>query len=91
MKQDTWEKKLACAIRCSRCESGLPPNAQRILSVYDHAPICLSCKQEEERRPDYETVSKQMVGTLMADTEVLYSDPGGYCYHHFYPYTCEQD
>jgi hypothetical protein len=24
----------------------------------------------------------------MADTEIQYSDPGGYCFHHFYPYTC---
>jgi hypothetical protein len=24
----------------------------------------------------------------MAETEVLYSDPQGYCLHHFYPFTC---
>jgi hypothetical protein len=24
----------------------------------------------------------------MAETELLYSDPRGYCFHHFYPFTC---
>jgi hypothetical protein len=24
----------------------------------------------------------------MAETELLYSDPNGYCFHHFYPFTC---
>jgi hypothetical protein len=25
----------------------------------------------------------------MVDTEVMYSDPGGYCYSHFYPFKCK--
>jgi hypothetical protein len=24
----------------------------------------------------------------MAETELLYGDPSGYCFHHFYPFTC---
>jgi hypothetical protein len=24
----------------------------------------------------------------MAETEILYSDPEGYCLYHFYPFTC---
>jgi hypothetical protein len=29
-----------------------------------------------------------MIGACMAETEVMYSDPGGYCYYHFYPFKC---
>jgi hypothetical protein len=25
----------------------------------------------------------------MIDVELQQSDPGGYCYHHFYPYSCK--
>jgi len=88
---DDWEKNLSCAIRCDRCDAKLAVNQKRILSVYDHKPICLACKAEEEKRPDYETVSKSMIGTCMAETEVLYGDPGGYCFYHFYPFYCKQD
>ena len=87
MSQD-WEKNLACAIACSRCEAKLGPESERILSVYDHQPICLECKKEEENRPDYEAVSKNMIGQCMIETEVMYSDPGGFCYYHFYPFKC---
>jgi hypothetical protein len=24
----------------------------------------------------------------MASTELHYGDPQGFCFHHFYPYTC---
>jgi hypothetical protein len=24
----------------------------------------------------------------MIDTEMQWGDPQGYCYHHFYPFTC---
>jgi hypothetical protein len=24
----------------------------------------------------------------MASTELNYGDPQGFCFHHFYPYTC---
>ena len=86
---DQWEKALACAIKCFRCDTGLRPNQKRILSVYDHEPICLACKAEEEKRQDYETVSRETIGTCMAETEIMYSDPQGYCFHHFYPFTCK--
>jgi hypothetical protein len=87
MNQD-WEKNLACAIECSHCGEKMGSASQRVLSVYDHQPICLKCKKEEETRPDYEEVSKNMIGQCMAETEVMYSDPGGYCFYHFYPFKC---
>jgi hypothetical protein len=86
---DKWEEKLSCALACRRCNTRLNPEDGRILSVYDHEPVCLACKKEEERRPDYESVSRETIGACMADTEVMYSDPGGYCFHHFYPFTCK--
>ncbi|MDJ0913769.1 MAG: hypothetical protein QNI95_09385 [Desulfobacterales bacterium] len=86
--QDTWEKAIACAIECSRCNKQLGKDDQRILSVYDHQPICLACKKEEENRSDYEAVSRETIGKCLSETEVLYGDPGGYCYYHFYPYKC---
>lgn len=86
---DQWEKQLACALTCHRCEAELKPEAQRILSVYDHKPICMSCKSEEEKRDDYETVSRETIGSCMAESEVLYGDPQGYCLHHFLPFTCK--
>jgi hypothetical protein len=86
--EDQWEKEISCAIECSRCSNKLDPKQERILSVYDHNPICLDCKKQEEQRPDYEEVSKNLIGNCMAETEVLYSDPGGYCFYHFYPFKC---
>lgn len=86
---DQWEKDLSCALSCHHCSSGLKPEDQRILSVYDHEPICLACKQTEEKKPDYEEISRNMIGTCMAETEMMYSDPGGYCLYHFYPFTCK--
>jgi hypothetical protein len=84
----TWEKKLACATQCPRCNAKLKPADQRILSVFDHLPICMPCKRQEEQRPDYEQVSKEAIGQCMIDIELSQGDPGGYCYHHFYPFTC---
>ena len=86
--QDQWEKELSCAMACSRCNKSMDGDEPRILSVYDHEAICMACKQEEEKRPDYETVSRNMVGTCMAETEAMYTDPGGYCFYHFYPFKC---
>ena len=86
--KDQWEKDLACAIACSRCNTNLAAKDQRILSVFDHQPICLSCKKAEEKQPDYADASQKMIGTCMIETEVMYGDPGGYCYFHFYPFTC---
>ena len=85
---DTWEKELSCALVCSRCDQKLGPQTDRILSVYDHQPICMDCKQTEEKHPDYEEISKSMIGQCMAETELMYSDPGGYCFYHFYPFKC---
>lgn len=86
---DKWEEKLSCALACHRCGTALGPNDNRILSVYDHEPICMACKKAEEQRPDYESVSRQTIGSCMAETEVMYGDPGGYCLHHFYPFSCK--
>jgi len=85
---EKWEEDLKCAIRCSRCGSSFGVADERILSVYDHEPICMACKKAEENRPDYSESAKQMIGQCMAETEYMWSDPGGYCYHHFYGYTC---
>lgn len=48
----------------------------------------MSCKEKEEGNPDYPEVSKRMIGQCMANTELTMKDPAGYCYHHFYAYTC---
>ena len=85
---DTWKNELACLLECPRCNQSMAPEDRRILSVYDHQPICMACKQVEEKRADYEEVSKKMVGQCLIDTELAYSDPGGFCFHHFYPYIC---
>ena len=85
---DLWAEKLACAIRCDRCGQKLEPKDPRILSVLDHEAICMACKKEEEQRDDYEEVSKHTIGQCMIDTEMQWGDPQGYCYHHFYPFTC---
>ncbi len=84
-----WREKLVCAIECRRCHRGLNPQDPRILSAYDHEAICMDCKKNEEERPDYEEASKKIIETCMADLELQQSDPGGYCYSHFYPYTCQ--
>lgn len=86
--QDPWEKDLSCTVACSRCSTPIGKGQRRILSVYDHQPICMSCKREEEKRPDYEKTSREMIGACMAETEQMFGDPGGYCFYHFYPFTC---
>ena len=86
--QDKWEKELSCAVACHRCNARLAANGQRILSVIDHQPICMTCKATEEKQADYAEASKGMIGTCMMETEVMFGDPGGYCYYHFYPFTC---
>ncbi|MFH1981289.1 MAG: hypothetical protein ABIL58_05575 [Pseudomonadota bacterium] len=87
--KDTWQDVLSCAVACARCKTTMTAEAPRILSVYDHLAICTACKAVEESRPDYADVSKEMIGQCMIDTEAMYGDPGGYCYHHFYPYRCK--
>lgn len=86
---DAWEKDLSCAIGCSKCDAALTAADKRILSVYDHQTICLDCKKKEEAQPDYEEASKNMIGTCLIDTEIQYGDPNGYCFYHFYPFTCK--
>jgi hypothetical protein len=29
-----------------------------------------------------------MIRQCLVDTERQYGDPGDFCYHHFYPFTC---
>jgi hypothetical protein len=84
-----WEQKLSCATGCPRCKRSLSPKDQRILSVYDDEPICLDCKKKEEKRKDYKKRSETMIKQCMVDVELMQSDPGAYCFHHFYPYTCK--
>jgi hypothetical protein len=47
-----WEKQLACADICQRCSEPLGNKDRRLLSVYDHQPICMACKKEEEKKPE---------------------------------------
>jgi hypothetical protein len=63
---------------------------KRILSVFDHHPICLACKQAEETRPDYPDQSKQMVADCIDATGKPYGDTASYCFHHFLPFTCKE-
>jgi hypothetical protein len=83
-----WEKELACAAACGRCGQPLGRADARILSVYDHRPVCLDCKREEERRPDYEDRSRAMIAGCIGETGKPYGDPAGFCFHHFCPFRC---
>ncbi len=83
-----WEKDLACAAACGRCGRPFDGNDARILSVYDHRPVCLDCKREEERRTDYEDRSRQMIAGCIGETGKPYGDPAGFCFHHFCPFRC---
>jgi hypothetical protein len=84
-----WKKRLDCASRCQRCGEALSQKDARILSVFDHQPLCLKCKQAEEKRPDYEDRSKQMIAECIGTTGRPYGDPAGYCFHHFCPFKCK--
>jgi hypothetical protein len=86
---DEWAEKLSCALSCQRCNRDLTPEEPRILSVYDHEAICMACKKKEEKRPDYEEMAKRTIGQCLIDTEIQWGDPEGYCYHHFYTFTCK--
>lgn len=48
----------------------------------------MSCKQSEEKMPDYTDVSKGMISDCIRTTVKPYGDPEGYCFHHFCPYKC---
>ena len=41
---DKWQNDLTCAIACAHCKKSLKADDRRILSVYDHQPICVDCK-----------------------------------------------
>jgi hypothetical protein len=84
-----WEKELSCASRCQRCGGPLGKRDERILSVIDHQPICLACKQAEETRPDYPDQSKQMIAGCIATTGKPFGDTASYCFHHFLPFKCK--
>lgn len=84
-----WEKNLSCASRCQRCGEALAKKSGRVLSVFDHQPICLACKQSEETRPDFPDQSKQMIAECIATTGKPYGDTASYCFHHFLPFTCK--
>ena len=86
--RDEWKKDLACLVVCPRCSEKMTSRAQRILSVYDHEPICMMCKEKEEKQPDYEETSKRMIEQWMSESEVRYGDLAGYFYYHFNPFTC---
>jgi len=88
MEKD-WEKQLACAESCRRCGKTLQDKDRRLLSVYDHEPICMDCKNDEEKRADYEDMSKQMIAACMETTNKPYGDPASYCFHHFCPFKCK--
>jgi len=87
--ESNWEKELACASQCHHCRKSLGPKDPRVLSVFDHRPICAACKQVEEVRPDYADQSKQMVAECISSTGKPYGDPAGYCFHHFCPFKCK--
>ncbi len=84
-----WEKQLACAEHCRSCGKLLQNKDKRLLSVYTHEPICMDCKNSEEKRPEYENWSKQMIAACMEKTDKPYGDPASYCFHHFCPFTCK--
>ena len=87
--EENWEKELSCANQCKRCHQSIEDKDQRILSVYDHQPICMACKSEEEKQPDYDDTSKQMIAQCMEETNKPYGDPASYCFHHFCPFKCK--
>jgi len=83
-----WQEKIACAVECNRCHKPLKADDERILSCYDHEAICMACKKTEEQRPDYKDISTHMIENCTIDLELKQSDPGSFCYSHFYPYKC---
>jgi hypothetical protein len=85
-----WEKQLACASQCQRCKKPLGKKDLRVLSVYDHQPICMDCKQNDEKRLDFQDQAKLMVASCISETRKPYGDPASYCFHHFCPFKCKE-
>jgi len=81
---ESWKEKLSCATQCHRCSTKLAKKTSASLGVR-HEPICMPCKRAEEKRPDYEEVSKEAIGSCLADVEVAYGDPGGLLLPSFLP------
>jgi hypothetical protein len=90
LMESHWEKELSCASECGQCGKSLGRKDRRILSVYDHHPICMACKQVEETRADYPDQSKQTVAECIATTGKPYGDTASYCFHHFLPFSCKE-
>lgn len=86
--EEEWAENLLCATQCHRCDLKLDQKDLRILSVFNHQAICMECKKEEEKQPDYEKISRGMPKQCMIDTEMQWGDPEGFCFHHFYPFKC---
>lgn len=86
--EENWEKQLACAESCQRCNTPLGNKDRRLLSVYDHQPICMACKKEEEKKPDYEDMTREMISACMETEKRPYGNPASYCFHHFCPFKC---
>lgn len=86
---EKWKKQLACAEVCPRCNTPLGKKDKRLLSVYDHQPICMDCKSAEEKRPDYEDTTRAMISTCMETENRPYGNPASYCFHHFCPFKCK--
>ena len=87
--EENWEKQLACAEVCQRCNTPLGKKDKRLLSVYDHQPICMDCKSAEEKRLDYEDTTRAMISTCMETENRPYGNPASYCFHHFCPFKCK--
>ncbi|MGD8343770.1 MAG: hypothetical protein PVF71_01355 [Desulfobacterales bacterium] len=85
---ENWEKQLSCAQKCNRCGKSLSNKERRILSIFDHQPICLDCKKEEEKKSDYEDASRQMMAECTQQAGRPYGDTASYCFHHFVPFKC---
>ena len=86
MSVQKWEEQLNSIKECPRCKKAMVSKAPRILSVYEDEVISLKCKKKEEQRPDYEEISKRMIGQCLGVMELQQNDPQGYCFFHFFPY-----
>ncbi|SEM61561.1 hypothetical protein SAMN04489760_1273 [Syntrophus gentianae] len=86
---DPCKEKIMCLSHCPRCDRPLKVKDERILSVYDHEPICMRCKSEEEKRHDYGEILQKMFWHCMINVQMAQGDPGRYYYNHFYTYKCQ--
>ena len=87
--EENWKEQLACAVVCQHCNMPLGQKDKRLLSVYDHQPICMDCKREEEKKPDYEDRTREMISACMETENRPYGSPASYCFYHFCPFKCQ--